>query len=288
MTMTARNDPGCASTHACRLNETLAELLRLKQEFDRVLAHDIEASELLRGRLAAQVELARAVQGNASLASVLAALRWDIDEAHILSCAALTVRLLVPQRVPIAEIDRHPGGMTWAKVKDGPWLQRDDNSNGNVRVWAWGIDELLGVYFPRQQRIELYTDNIRDCAADLDVSPDDLRTVVAFHEAGHAVDHLGLDADGNRHEDGDFIGMDGGRNPSPLKETVAQLITRAAVKDSIDLAACFLRLSACQPLPYRQWEPFANLRLERLRAIMAGMRSGKLERSFGTFVRLAG
>jgi len=148
------------------------------------------------------------------------------------------------------------------------------------------IDKLLGEYFPDDQLIKLYMTEIYDCAKRLMVSVNALRRVVEFHESAHAVVHLGRDAEGRNFNTGAFKRVDGGVDPSPLHETLAQLLTYHCIKDFPELLECFEELNQHQPSAYRKWENFTHVPLERIRNILVGIRQGRIEASFDIFARI--
>jgi hypothetical protein len=148
------------------------------------------------------------------------------------------------------------------------------------------IDKLLGEYFPDDQLIKLYMTEIHDCAKRLRVSVEALRRVVEFHESAHAVVHLGRDAEGRNFNTGAFKMVDGGVDPSPLHETLAQLLTYHCIKDIPELLKCFEKLNQHQPSAYRKWENFTHVPLERIRNILVGIRQGRIEASFDIFARI--
>lgn len=102
-----------------------------------------------------------------------------------------------------------------------------------------------------------------------------LKYVVAVHEAGHALWHVGLDANG-----------DGWKNPergtSELHETIAQHCTWRMVKAHAksghwadkELDRVFHELVARLAYPYRLFEHLIGLPGERVRAFLLGMRRG--------------
>jgi hypothetical protein len=148
------------------------------------------------------------------------------------------------------------------------------------------IDKYLGEYFPDDQLIKLYMTEIHDCAKRLGVSVEALRRVVEFHESAHAVVHLGRDAEGKNFNTGAFKMVDGGVDPSPLHETLAQLLTYHCIKDIPELIDCFEKLDQHQPNAYQKWKNFTHIPLERIRNILVGMRQGRIEASFDMFTRI--
>jgi hypothetical protein len=145
------------------------------------------------------------------------------------------------------------------------------------------IDKYLGEYFPDDQLIKLYMTEIRDSAKRLNVGVEALRRVVEFHESAHAIVHLGRDADGKNFNTGAFKMVDGGIDPSPLHETLAQLLTYHCIKDIPELIKCFKKLNKFQPSAYRNWKNFTQVPLEIIRNILIGIRQGRIEASFDMF-----
>ena len=149
------------------------------------------------------------------------------------------------------------------------------------------IDKFLGVYIPEEQLIKLYIQEIKDTARRLDVTIEALKRVVELHEAVHAIIHLGRDTEGRNFNTGAFNMVDYGADPSPLHETLAQLISFHICLSDIEQLKCFDRLNEWQPKPYGPWRGFISLPLERLRNIVVGIRQGKIEASFEMFMKLA-
>ena len=148
------------------------------------------------------------------------------------------------------------------------------------------IDKYLGEYFPDDQLVQLYMTEIHDCAKRLNVSVEALSRVVEFHESAHAIIHLGRDAEGKNFNTGAFKMVDGGVDPSPLHETLAQLLTYHCIKDIPELIDCFEKLDQHQPNAYQKWKNFTNVPLEQIRNILVGIRQGRIEASFDMFSRI--
>ena len=148
------------------------------------------------------------------------------------------------------------------------------------------IDKYLGEYFPDDQLVKLYMTEICNSAKRLNVSVEVLRRVVEFHESAHAIIHLGRDAEGKNFNTGAFKMVDGGIDPSPLHETLAQLLTYHCIKDIPELIECFEKLNKFQPNAYRNWKNFTHIPLERIRNILIGIRQGRIEASFDMFERI--
>ena len=159
-------------------------------------------------------------------------------------------------------------------------LQREENRE------LIPIDKYLGEYFPDDQLVKLYMTEIHDCAKRLNVSVEALSRVVEFHESAHAIIHLGRDSEGRNFNTTAFKMVDGGVDPSPLHETLAQLLTYHCIKDIPELIECFEKLTKFQPSAYRKWENFTHIPLERIRNILVGIRQGRIEASFDIFARI--
>jgi hypothetical protein len=80
--------------------------------------------------------------------------------------------------------------------------------------------------------------------------------------------------------------VDGGIDPSPLHETLAQLLTYHCIKDIPELIECFEKLNKFQSNAYRNWKNFTHIPLERIRNILIGIRQGRIEASFDMFERI--
>jgi len=169
------------------------------------------------------------------------------------------------------------------RKRDG-WKRKRDRERAIELI---PIDKFLGEYLPQDQQIKLYLEEIEVSAQKLGVKADALRRVVEIHEAAHAAVHLGRDADGRYWSASDFQMADSGRDPSPLHETLAQLLCWHCVKHDPILLDCFLKLSERQLPEYKHWDRFRDIPLERIRNILVGMRQGKIEASFGMLDMLA-
>jgi ribosomal protein S6 len=181
----------------------------------------------------------------------------------------------------VKQIETHePSPLTLMRKSKNREPQREENRE------LIPIDKYLGEYFPDDQLIKLYMTEIHDCAKRLGVSVEALRRVVEFHESAHAVVHLGRDAEGKNFNTGAFKMVDGGVDPSPLHETLAQLFTYHCIKDIPELIKCFEKLNKFQPSAYRKWENFTHIPLERIRNILVGIRQGRIEASFDMFSRI--
>jgi hypothetical protein len=118
--------------------------------------------------------------------------------------------------------------------------------------------DVLGAYFFRESRIELYWVPIWLVAGHLGISPDDLATVVLVHEMGHLYSHRGQDA-----ANGDWNTNDLANCDDHIVEGVAQFYTEAFCKqlakdgDDRQLNA-FMALKAKQRPQYSAHDSWAT------------------------------
>lgn len=171
------------------------------------------------------------------------------------------------------------------KEKSSP-INEDQLKGRGILEGQHLIDEVLGKYDPDKQEIILYTENIKSTANYLNISENILTHLVEIHEAAHAIIHLGIDADGINFNTNSYKGVDRGKFPSPLHETLAQLFCyHCCVKN--DLYGAFLNafenLNRCQPEQYRLWEQFKDVPLERIRSILIEIRQQRIGASFEAF-----
>ncbi len=110
--------------------------------------------------------------------------------------------------------------------------------------------DILGAYFFRTPRIELYWMVIGLIAATLNVSVEAMTIVVLTHELAHAYSHLGRDIDGQRWETEAFAGTE-----IPVVEGLAQFYTNVVCQKLQSRMpasqTAFERLLKLQPEPYR-------------------------------------
>lgn len=117
--------------------------------------------------------------------------------------------------------------------------------------------DVLGAYFFRIPRIQLYWLPIAVIAKVLGVSVDSLTAVVLLHEQAHAYTHNGFDTDGEQWDTSDF-----GKAELRIVEGLAQYYTRTAcirAEDKRpDLLQAYRRLLKHQSHAYRvqkNWHP---------------------------------
>jgi len=175
------------------------------------------------------------------------------------------------------------------RVDEVPGFQHLRQPEGEYREPGMlDIDEVLGSYFPEDQRIVLYVDAIKDYAGQkIKVSSDIITEVVLRHEAAHAVIHLGKDADGNIFKLHDYLRLDGREKPGRLHETLAQLFCFHSVNEDAELSDCLHVLCKYAPAPYVLWDDFRNVSLERIRDILIDIRRNRLHGDYETFARNA-
>jgi hypothetical protein len=110
--------------------------------------------------------------------------------------------------------------------------------------------DILGAYFFRTPRIEIYWMVIGLIAATLNVSVEALTIVVLTHELAHAYSHLGRDIDGHRWDTDAFAATE-----IPVVEGLAQFYSGVVCQKLQSRMpasqTAFERLLALQPEPYR-------------------------------------
>lgn len=99
-----------------------------------------------------------------------------------------------------------------------------ESLNPFKEIWEINQD-VLGTYFFRQGRIEIYWIPIGLIAADLDISPESLTQVVVAHELAHAYTHLGFDIDEQTWNTEHFA-----KTTLDVVEGVAQFFTEAVCR----------------------------------------------------------
>ena len=150
----------------------------------------------------------------------------------------------------------------------------DDPSNSRIprnrerrRPETISIEELLGAYQARHERIVLYERGIQWRRHGLD--PDWLRAVVLIHEIGHWITHV-LPKPGTPAWNTDLYVL-GERD---VHEGWAQLLTWW-VADQVggSFRSTFEKLNRNQSSPYRVFEDFKGLAKERVMASLEGLRT---------------
>lgn len=142
-----------------------------------------------------------------------------------------------------------------------------------------GTLDLLGAYFIRERRIELYWIPIWLCARLSGWSIEDLSLVVLIHEMAHLYTHVGKDADGDRWEDNAMISAS-----QFVVEGIAQFYTEL-ICEKIEKSSpaqpltVFKQLSPGQPPAYREHQTWAvghRKRVEVVRTAFVDARSRRI------------
>lgn len=147
------------------------------------------------------------------------------------------------------------------------------------------VDELLGVYLPDEKTIKLYEKEICACAMELGVLELHLTKIVELHEAAHAIVHLGEDEKGGKFNTEAYKSVDKGQKPSPLHETLAELLTYHCIKENYDLIECFEKLDKVSPEEYQNWKIFKDVPLEQIKDVLIKIRNGEIEATFDSFAK---
>lgn len=117
---------------------------------------------------------------------------------------------------------------------------------------VFDIDNLLGLYDPKDQTIKLFTKCIEAVAKKLALSVQDLQDIVLLHEFGHWITHKLPDNNNDCWE-----GYPGNA-VERVHEGWAQLITWWVAKEHEKLNNVFLELNKKQTEPYQIWKGFQN------------------------------
>jgi len=132
------------------------------------------------------------------------------------------------------------------------------------------IDRLLGQYVSEERKIILYEAAIQEVSKHLKCDSPVLRTVVLFHEAAHAILHLGKDLDRKA------LGLHD-KMSEQVHETFAQLFCYYICKDDPELMDCFEKLDNILEDIYRHWRDFEDIGLEKIRKAMLNLRESTKE-----------
>jgi len=185
------------------------------------------------------------------------------------------------RRIAITRADwdnSQPGNVRWEEAR-----QKAENifGEGNLTQWVskerkdYGIDNLLGAYFPSKMQIVLYRRMIAHSAKQLRLDEEALSTVVFIHETVHAFSHLGRDHDGllwTAYALPLADVPDG--TPSVTHEAIAQFYTFKLLENVRDerLMKTFLALEKSCSDVYRAWGATAHYSLEQMREILVKCR----------------
>ncbi len=142
-----------------------------------------------------------------------------------------------------------------------------------------GTLDLLGAYFIRERRIELYWIPIWLCSRLSGWSIEDLSLVVLIHEMAHLYTHVGKDADGDRWDDGAMVSAS-----QYVVEGIAQFYTeliceRIEKESPAQPLTVFRQLMPGQPPAYREhrnWAIGHRKRVEVVRTAFVDARSRRI------------
>jgi len=185
------------------------------------------------------------------------------------------------RRIAVTRADwdnSQPGKVRWEEAR-----RKAENilGDGDLTQWVsnekkdFGIDNLLGAYFPSKMQVVLYRRMIARAAKQLRVDEDALSTVVFIHETVHAFSHIGRDHDGllwNAYALPLADVPDG--TPSVTHEAIAQFYTFKLLENVRDerLMATFLALEKSCSDVYRAWRTTEHYSLEQMREVLVKCR----------------
>ncbi len=171
-----------------------------------------------------------------------------------------------------------PASVRWEEARRKAENVFDD---GDLTQWVsnerkdFGIDDLLGAYFPSKVRVVLYGRMIARTAKLLRLDEDALSTIVFIHETVHAFSHIGRDQDG-MYWSAFAIPLADAPDATPIvtHEAIAQFYTfklLQRVKDA-RLMDTFLTLEQSCSNVYRAWRATENYSLEQMREVLVKCR----------------
>lgn len=140
-----------------------------------------------------------------------------------------------------------------------------------------GLDNLLGAYFFRAGRIELYWPALAFYSAWKGLPLNDLTLVVLAHEKAHAITHLGFDLDGVNWNTNSFADSD-----LHIVEGLAQFYTEkvcAGMNIGFNLLNTYVKLRDAQSSPYSSyssWLASDKSRDEKIRLTMLNTRKANI------------
>lgn len=142
--------------------------------------------------------------------------------------------------------------------------------------------DLLGAYFLKDNRVELYWLCIGLCNALYDLPVEDFTLVVLIHELVHGYTHIGFDKDGNKWETIDFDYAD-----LRIVEGFSQFYTEMLCRDYFEQAtSAFNALLADQSLEYTDYKHWFGEKepnkYEKARRILLKTRNNKVK-DYATF-----
>lgn len=172
-----------------------------------------------------------------------------------------------------------PGKVRWEEAR-----RKAESILGDGELTQWvsnerkdfGIDNLLGAYFPSKMQVVLYRRMIARAAKQLRLDEDALSTVVFIHETVHAFSHVGRDHDGLHWESYALPLADvPDATPSVTHEAIAQFYTFKLLENLKDdrLMKTFLTFEKSCSDVYRAWRATEHYSLEQMREILAKCRT---------------
>jgi len=164
-----------------------------------------------------------------------------------------------------------PANVRWHEAR-----QRAGNAlnDGDLTRWVaqersdFGIDNLLGAYFPSKIQVVLYRRMLAHAAKELRLDEDALSTVVFIHETVHAFSHIGRNQDGIYWKAFALPLADApDATPSTSHEAIAQFYTFKLLEQLKDerLMNTFLTLEKSCSDVYRAWRATERYSLEQMR-----------------------
>lgn len=186
------------------------------------------------------------------------------------------------RRIAVTRTDwdnSQPGKVRWEEARRKAESILDD---GDLTQWVsneredFGIDNLLGAYFPSKVQVVLYQRMIAHAARQLHLDEDALSTVVFIHETVHAFSHIGRDHDGSYWESYALPLADvPDATPSVMHEAIAQFYTFKLLENLKDerLMMTFLTLERSCSEVYRAWRATEHYSLEQMREILVKCRN---------------
>ncbi|MBA4150787.1 MAG: SIR2 family protein [Verrucomicrobia bacterium] len=172
-----------------------------------------------------------------------------------------------------------PGKVRWDEAR-----RKAENILGDGELTQWisnerkdfGIDNLLGAYFPSKMQVVLYRRMIVRAAKQLKIDEDALSTVVFIHETVHAFSHVGRDHDGLHWQSYALPLADvPDSTPSVAHEALAQFYTFKLLENLKDdrLMKAFLALEKSCSDVYRAWRATEHYSLEQMREVLVKCRT---------------
>lgn len=186
------------------------------------------------------------------------------------------------RRIAVTRADwenSQPGKVRWDEAR-----RKAENIFGDGELTQWvsserkdfGIDNLLGAYFPSKMQVVLYRRMIARASKQLKIDEDALSTVVFIHETVHAFSHVGRDHDGLHWQSYALPLADvPDSTPSVTHEAIAQFYTFKLLETLKDdrLMKTFLALEKSCSDVYRAWRATEHYSLEQMREVLVKCRT---------------